>query len=291
MIGLIMFLLLLILTFFGEYLPLVDENLTKENHRIINGTLFTAPYEPSSEYWFGSDHEGRDLLSVIVLGAKETLLIVLLIAFIRYVIAIPLAYFAHKGFFGMKFLLNSLNAFFSYIPTIIVVIIFIILPPLLFSPWRPFWIIMIVAIVEVGRVSATLKSDFDQLSIQKYMLSGIAIGASQWRLLKFYYLPFVYEKLVVYFISDLGKVMFILGQLGFIGIFISQDLVQVDPGIFEIHNVSLAWPMLLANAYLDVRGPIWIVFWPTLAMTSTIFTFNMIAQGIQHSLQDRETYL
>lgn len=110
-------------------------------------------------------------------------------------------------------------------------------------------------------------------------------------MLKSYYLPFMYEKLVVYVISDLGKVMFLLGQLGFVGIFISQHLVQVDPGLFEIRNESNSWPMLLANAFMDIRGPIWIAFWPAFAMTVTIFTCNMLAQGLQQELKKKDAFL
>src|SRR5699024_10479520 len=126
---------------------------------------------------------------------------------------------------------------------------------------------------------------------KEYMLSGAAIGASSFRMFKSYYLPFVLEKIIVYVVSDLGKVRFLLGQLGFLSIFISQDIIQVEIGEFEIRNESISWPMLLSNVYRDIRGPIWIVFWPTLAMTMTIFIFNMIAQGLQQLFKKKDSLL
>jgi len=282
---------LVLLAFFGEYLPFVDGNLMEENHRTENGVLKIPPYEPSADYWFGSDHQGRDLLSLIIVGAKETLLIVLLITMLRYLIGIPLSFLAHKGIFGANFIVKALNTFFSYVPTVIIVIMFALIPPLLFTPLRPIWLVVIIALVEVGRVSATLKEDFDALSVRDYMESGVAVGAGPWKMLRSYYLPFIYGKLAVYMISDLGKVMFLLGQLGFIGIFISQALVQVDPGVFDIQNISLTWPMLLANAFMDIRGPIWIAFWPALAMALTIFIFNMLAHGLQQVTQRKDGFI
>lgn len=280
-IGLTLFVILVLIALFGQYLPFIDENLEKENHRMTDGVLQAPPYEPSSTYWMGTDHEGRDLFSLIVMGAKETLLIVLSITVLRYVISIPLSYLAHKKVLGVNLVVKSMNTFFSYIPTIIIVIMIAILPPLLWTDMRPYWLIFIVAMVEVGRVSNTLKEEFDALAVKGYMESGIAIGAGPVKMLKSYYLPFMYEKIIVFFVSDLGKVMFMLGQLGFIGIFISQVLVQVDPGIFAIENESISWPMLLSNAFMDIRGPIWIAFWPALAMTVTIFICNMIAEGLR----------
>src|SRR5690625_1799556 len=123
------------------------------------------------------------------------------------------------------------------------------------------------------------------------MVSGQAIGAGPFKLFRSYYLPFLFEKIAVYVITDLGKVMFLLGQLGIIDIFISQKLVQVEIGMFEIRNESVSWPMLLANAYKDIRGPVWIPFFPALAMTITIVMFNMIAQGMRQVPQKKNMYL
>jgi len=290
-VALSLLIILLLLAFFGKYLPFVDADLAKENYRMENGIIKIPPYEPSKKYWFGTDDQGRDLFSVIILSAKETLFIVLLITILRYLMAIPLSFLAHKKIFGMNFIVKSLNTFFSYVPTVIIVIMFALLPPILFTSTRPIWLIAIIAFVEVGRAAATLKDDFDALSVRDYMESGVAVGAGPWKMLRSYYLPFVYEKLAVYMISDLGKVMFLLGQLGFIGIFISQALVQVDMGMFEIHNISLTWPMLLENAFLDIRTSIWIAFWPAFAMAITIFIFNMLAQGLQQVTQRKDGFI
>lgn len=289
--GLVLFIILIGVTVFGQHLPFVDGDLKQETYKMNEGVLLPPPFEPSQEYWLGTDHEGRDLFSLIVLGAKETLLIVLLVTILRYAIAIPLSFLAHKQVLGMAGLVKSLNAFFSYVPTIIFVIMIAMLPPLLFTEMRPFWLIFIIAMVEVGRVAATLKSDFDTLAAKEYMVSGIAIGAGPFQMLKAYYLPFMYEKIIIYIITDLGKVMFILGQLGFIGIFVLQVLVQVDPGIFEIRNESISWPMLLANAYMDIRGPIWIAFWPAFAMTFTIITFHMLAEGLRQVMKKKDALI
>lgn len=289
--SIILLLGLLFLTFFGEYLPIVDADLTVENHRMEQGVLKIPPYEPSKKYWFGTDHEGRDLLSMLILGAKETLLLVVSITIIRYLMAIPFAFLAHKKILGVNFFINCLNKFFSYIPTVIIVIMFALLPPLLFTPLRPVWLLLIIAFVEVGRASATLKDDFSTLALKPYMESGIVVGAGPIRMLHYYYLRFLYRKLLVYMISDLGKVMFLLGQLGFIGIFISQTLVHVDIFEFEIQNLSLAWPMLLANAFMDIRGPIWIAFWPAFMMTIAIFIFNMLAYSIQQKFQQKHPFI
>src|SRR5690625_1620181 len=143
-ISLILLVGLLFLVFFGRYLPFVDTKLSIENHRMEDGVLLVPPYEPSETHLIGSDHEGRDLLSVIILGAKETILLVVCITILRYLMALPLSYLAHKRILGLNILVNGFNMFLSYIPTIIIVMVFALLPPILFAPTRPFWILLIV---------------------------------------------------------------------------------------------------------------------------------------------------
>ncbi|WP_244513464.1 peptide ABC transporter permease [Oceanobacillus limi] len=287
----LMLVLLLSFTFLGQYAPFINQGVEEIPFKMTDGKISVPPYEPSSEHLLGTDREGRDLLSLLAMGAKETLLIIVTITILRYLLAIPLAYLAHKNVFGANPLLKVLNGFFSYVPTIVMVILLAMLPPLLLTESRPYYLIVIIAAMEVGRAAETIKQELDECTRKEYILSGIAVGAGPVRLLKSYYLPFLYGKLLVSIISDLGKVMFLLGQLGFIGIFISQDIIQVEIGMFEIRNESISWPMLLMEATSDIRGPIWIPFWSAFAMTFTIFTFNILAQGIQNLEKKKASYL
>ncbi|MFD2043459.1 peptide ABC transporter permease [Ornithinibacillus salinisoli] len=289
--GLLLLIFLFFMAFFGQYLPFIDEDLEKIDFVMTEGSLSVAPFEPSKEHLLGTDREGRDMLSLIVMGAKETLLIVILVTLIRYLLAIPLSYLAHKKFLGANVFLKGLNQFFSYVPTIIMVVLLATLPPFLFSDTRPYLLILIIAFVEVGRAAEMIKVDLDEIASKEFIQSGLAVGANSFTLLKSYYLPFLYGKVSVYFISDISKVMFLLGQLGLIGIFISQDLIQVEIGVFEMRNDSISWPMLLMNSTLDIRGPIWIPFWSAFAMTLTIFTFNLIAHGIQNLPKKKDSYI
>ncbi|WP_163100396.1 ABC transporter permease [Peribacillus alkalitolerans] len=291
-LGLIMLIALVYMTFFGKYLPQVDQKL----HTILyvmdeNKKPVIPPYPPSEEHLLGTDNTGRDLLSLLVLGAKETLGIIALITLIRYLIAIPLAFFAHKNILGSRIILHWLNGFLSYIPTIVVVILLVTLPPILTTEIRPVYILLIIAFVEIGRAADMIKLEFDELSSKEFIKAGIACGASPLTMFKTYYLPFLYGKIAVYMISDLGRVLFLLGQLGFIGIFISQELVQQENGLSKLVNNSISWPAMFIDAFNDVRGPIWIPFFAALAMTYTIFTFNLLAQGLQNLLKKKVRYI
>ncbi|WP_175614948.1 ABC transporter permease subunit [Piscibacillus halophilus] len=290
--GMFLLVILLFITFVGPYLPGIDQELEETQYIWSEERIpIPPPYEPNPEYLLGSDHSGRDLVSLIVIGAKETLLIVLFITLVRYLVAIPLSYLAHKEWLGIHLFLKWINGFLSYVPTIIMVILLAMLPPFLFNENRIYIMILIIALVEVGRAAESIKLDLDDTASKEYILSGIVAGASPFRIFRHYLLPFVYGKLIVYIVSDVGKVMFLVGQLAFIGVFISQEIIQVDFGQFQIRNTSISWPMLLADAHRDIRIAIWIPFWTAFAMTFTIFTFNVLAQGFQNLFKKKNSYI
>ncbi|WP_279401469.1 hypothetical protein [Piscibacillus salipiscarius] len=64
--------ILLLITFVGPQLPWIDQELEETQYVWSDdGIPIPPPYEPNGQYWLGSDHDGRDLLSLIVMGAKE----------------------------------------------------------------------------------------------------------------------------------------------------------------------------------------------------------------------------
>lgn len=292
LLGSLLLISLIIIAFFGQFHPAIDKSLSTITYIMDeNRKPVIPPYPPSEEFPFGTDKKGRDMLSLIVLGAKETLATVILITLLRYFVALPFSYLAHKRVLGSHFLLNWINGLFSYIPTIVVVILLVSLPPLLTTEIRPLYLLLIVALVEVGRSADMIKLEFDELSSKEFIMGGVASGASSFTLFKSYYLPFMYDKLIVYMITDLGRVMFLLGQLGFVGIFISQNLIQTPTGGWDFVNTSITWPAMLMNSFQDIRGPIWIPFFSALAMTLSIFVFNLFAQGLKKLFNKKVRYI
>lgn len=284
LIGSLMLFSLLFFTFVGPYLSFIDSETKQTKYIWKDNIPWGPPFTPSKDYIFGSDRLGRDIASLLVMGAKETLFIVVMISIIRYTLAIPLAFLAHKQNKAAQAILHFLNGYFAYVPSIVVFVLIATLPPILTIESRPLILMLFIAIMEIGRAADMIKGEFDSLSAKEFILGGISIGASPFRMLMKYYLPFLYDKIIVGMIADMGKVMFLLGQVGFIGIYLAQELLQINPGVFVLSNKSMIWPVMFGNAFNDLRSAIWIVFYPALVITYSIFAFNLFAQGLQNLL-------
>lgn len=281
-IGVFMTAILIILIFFGSHLPFVDTSL--EGERVIihgPGKIDTAPFPPSKEFVLGSDREGRDLLSLIIMGTKDTLVLIFAVTFLRYIVAVPLALMAANNRGPVTWMLKWWNHIFSCLPVIFSAIILVNLPFLLFSESRFLWCVVILALIEVGRVGYILQQQAHALSKAPFVEAGITIGVGPLGIYSRYYVPNLLPDIIVNFFIDLGRVTLLIGQLGIFSIFITQEFVQLNLGYGEFINTNINWTTLLGNPRTDVLKAVWIPLFPALAITYTILTFNVLGEGLR----------
>jgi peptide/nickel transport system permease protein len=290
-VGVLFFLILLLMLLIGPYLPFVDTGLTQNGFLKEGNKILPPPFEPSGQFLLGSDREGRDLLSVLILGTKETFVTVLLIGLCCFLIAIPFGIMsAFNRYF--QFFLHNWNILFSRIPSLFFIILMANNPLIMFSNNRWIWLMVIIIILEVGRLAEILRQQINDLKKSEFILSGLAVGNSPLHMFRYYYLPYIFPQLSAVFVMQLGKVMFLIGQLGIFSIFISQKFIMVGgiiggPPIYEMQNASLAWPTLLGHIIYDIQKNPWIPFSTALFITFFIMTFNLLGQGIRNHIQNQ----
>lgn len=281
-IGLFMAGIIAFFTIFGPSLSFVDTELKKE--RVLfpgPGKIVVAPFPPSENFPLGSDRDGRDLLSLIIVGAKDTFILIFLIVMIRYTFAIPLGLLGmrNKGF--ISWMNKWWNQLFSSFPIIFTIALALTMPFLLFHEQRYYWTIVIIAFVEVGRVSMIIQQEAYTLSKKTFIEAGITIGIRPIKMMTSHYLPNLFPSIIVNFFIDAGRVSILIGQLAIINVFLSQELVQLFYGYSEIVNTSFDWATLIREARRDAVTAFWIPFYPMLAIVLTTLTFNMLGEGIR----------
>lgn len=285
LIGLFMAGILAFFTIFGPSLSFVDSELKGE--RVIfpsQGKFETAPFSPSEMFPLGSDREGRDLLSLLVVGAKDTFILIFSIVFIRYIIAIPLGLLGMKNKGYISLINKWWNQLFSSFPIIFTTALVLTLPFLLFHEQRYYWTIMIIALIEVGRISFIIQQEAYTLSKKPFIEAGITMGLNPFKMMLSNYFPNLFPSIIVNFFIDAGKVAMLIGQLAIINVFLSQELVQLTYGYSEIMNTSMDWATLIREARKDVITAFWIPFFPMLAIVISTLTFNFLGEGMRQHL-------
>lgn len=281
-LGVSLLAVLLFVMFIGPYLPFIDQQLEKEPHRWVGKKLVLPAYSPSADNLLGSDKKGVDNLSKLVVGAKETIYIIVTIGIIRYLIGVPLGLLARKKKGTAHVIVTLMNQVFSYLPPIFSVLMLLAFPVLLFSSSRLYWALFILALVEAGRVAVTVQAKAGRISKELYVEAGTALGLSSRRMVRKYYVPAMLPELIVSFCTDLGKVTLLLGQLAVLNIFLDQKWMEVNYYVWQFVNTQFNWATLISNHRTEIYlGKFAFVFYPAFAMMFAIFTFNMLGEGFR----------
>lgn len=281
--GIVLLTILLFITFVGPYLPFIDKDLSPEMYRMDEEkNIILPPFERSWTNLLGTDKAGVDSLSKIVVGAKETIVIMLAITVLRYLIAVPLGLMAYKQKGPAHLLLTGWNRLFSSLPTIFSAVLLVSLPFLLLNDNRIYWVIFFLAVIEVGRVAYLVQQQASKLANEPFVEAGIALGNTTMGLYRRYYLPNLLPEIMVNFCIDLGKVMLLIGQLGVLSIFLTQEWVQLMGGQMAFADTGNNWANLLAQHRGDIiRNKFSFIFYPAIAIMFVIFTFNVLGEGLR----------
>ncbi|MBD8069048.1 ABC transporter permease [Bacillus sp. PS06] len=279
--GLILLSILLVVTFIGPYLPFIDTEFEEGRMRFYEGSgKFTkAPHPPSSEDWLGTDGDGRDMLSLIVVGAKDTLFFMIACTFIKYLLAIPLGLLASKGKGFTYFVLSTWNSVLSGIPLIFMALILFNMPLFTYTNERFLLIVFTVALLEIGKVGMVFQQLANSLSKKPYIDAAITIGSKQSYIMFGHYLPVLGPQILINFMMDLGRMALLIGQLGVFKVFI--DFGIFPDGTPPLQNTGYNWGSLLGDTKNDILNATWIPLFPALAITYVIFTFNLLGEGLR----------
>lgn len=280
-VGGLMCVVLLLFMYLGPYLPFVDRELTPVKHRFtkIEGQrLMLPPYPPNPDNPLGSDFRGVDNLSKLVMGAKESVYIVLGATVVRYIAAVPLGLMAYRQRGLPNIVVNMLNNVFSFIPTIIAAALILSTPIFQDSPNRMIWGILLLALLEVGRAAYIVQQQAYQVSQTSYVEAGNALGLSRWRMIRSYYLPALLPEIIVNMCLDIAKVMLLVGQLGVLQIFLTKDASGNWYSLLSLHR---------ADIYFERFA---FIFFPVMAIMFVILTFNVLGEGLRQHFNRRIGY-
>lgn len=256
------------------------------------GEIFKAPFPPNTlGHILGTDYDGKDILSMLLAGTKDTILIIFSITALRYLIAVPLGIYASKNEGLISFMLKGWNTFFTSIPTIFSAILLINLPFFVFLEMRTFWVIILLAMIEVGRVGHIIKEQGYEALHREFSIAGRVQGMTSRKLIFHHVFPYIMPNIIMNFFLDLGRVTLLIAQLGLFSVFVSIQFLESDPGIFKMEHVGYNWTSMLGDTKSAVLRAPWIPFTPAMAILYTVLTFNIIGEGIKRNFMRREEYL
>lgn len=226
-------------------------------------------HPPSGAHWLGTDHFGRDMMSMIMVGARTSIAVALVAVGIGMGIGVPLglAAAARKGQFLDELIMRGNDLIFAF-PSLVIAI-------------------LITAVFGAGAVNAIIAIGIFNIPVfarvtrggalslwqREFIMAARVAGKSRLRISLEHILPNVVNLLIVQ-----GTIQFSLGILAEAGLsYVGLGAQPPTP----------SWGRMLADAQTMVSFAPHLALVPGLAIVLTVLGLNLMGDGLRDMLDPR----
>ncbi len=231
---------------------------------------FDAPFAPpSGRFVLGADEFGRDVLSRIIWGSRISVYVGVVSVVLGQAIGGTLGLVS--GFLGGKvdvLIQRIVDMLMSFPMLVLALSIVAALGP------SPINVVLAISIVQVPRSSRIIRSAALLVKEMQYVEAGRAIGATGARILWRHVLPNCLAPFIVIASTTLGLAILTEASLSFLG-------VGTPPP-------NPSWGAMLSGtgrSYVEIAP--WLAIFPGLALTLTVFGFNLLGDALRDVLDPR----
>ncbi|MEM8649029.1 MAG: ABC transporter permease [Pseudomonadota bacterium] len=228
-----------------------------------------APFSPPGEegYLLGTDYLGRDLLLMILYGARVSIVIGLAAAFLTVVIGISVG--ALAGFFKgwVEEVLMRITEFFQVLPTLLFSMVIVAL----FGASLPI-ITFAIGVVSWPPVARITRTEFLRIRELEYVTAARASGVSNWKLIASVILPNALPPIIVQAALMVGSAILFEAGLSFLGL--------TDPNV-------VSWGQIIGSNRQYILDASYIVTIPGLAIFITVLAISLVGDGLNDALNPK----
>ena len=223
---------------------------------------------PSAEFLLGTDTLGRDLFSRILYGARVSLLVGFVATAVTLVIGVSWGIVA--GYFGGR--VDSVMMRIVDVLYGLPFIIFIILLMVIFG--RNIWLLFAaIGAVEWLTMARIVRGQVLTIKNQEYVLAAQAMGVTNMQMFRKHIFPNILGPIAVYATLTIPQVMLLEAFLSFLGLGIQPPMSS--------------WGTLIRYGVESMEEYSWLLIYPGLTFTITLFALNFFGDGLRDALDPK----
>ncbi|MFL2908254.1 MAG: ABC transporter permease [Limisphaerales bacterium] len=226
--------------------------------------------KPSISHWFGTDDLGRDLFVRTLEGGRISLAVGFLATAVSLMIGV--VYGSIAGYIGGRtdaFLMRIVDILYSLPFTI-----FVILLMVMFG--RNF-ILLFVAIgfVEWLTMARIVRAQIMALKDTEFVEAARALGYGNLRIIFGHLLPNILGPVIIYASLTVPAVMLLEAVLSFLGLGVQPPMSS--------------WGLLIKDGAEKIDVYPWLLIFPALFFSATLFSLNFIGDGLRDALDPKSS--
>ncbi len=249
-------------------LALITPWIAPYSYETQNLELGATP--PSAQHWLGTDIFGRDLMTQIMYGGRVSLAVGFVATSVALLIGVTWG--AIAGYVG-----GRVDAVMMRLVDIMYALPFMIFIVLLMVVFGRNMLLLFLAIgaVEWLTMARIMRSQVQSLRQQEFVEAAISLGLSPGKIIVRHLIPNALGPIIVYTTLTIPAVMLLEAFLSFLGL--------------GIQPPETSWGLLISYGAETMEEFPWLLIFPGLALSITLFSLNFLGDGLRDALDVRRS--
>ena len=262
-----------------------------ETHSVmkVDGVIQGPPFGSSSMFPWGTDVVGRDIQALVLNGARQTLALAVFATIARVLLGLILGMVA--GWWQNRWIdrfIQGLIAVWAAFPVTIFAMILIL--GIGIQKGMSVFVIALCA-VGWGETAQYIRGQVITQKPQLYIEAARSVGASPREILFKHILPHLVSSAVVFSVMEMGGVLMLLAELGFLNIFMGggykAEISEIGrQSVFFIYSDVPEWGAMLSNIRDWWRSYPWMAWYPGIFFFFSILAFNLWGEGLRRFIEE-----
>ena len=220
-------------------------------------------------FLFGTDANGRDLLTRTLIAGRISLMIGLLATFVALTIGV--AYGAVAGYFGGRvdnIMMRIVDILYS-LPFMFFVILLVV-----FFGRNIVLMFIAVGAIEWLDMARIVRGQTLTIKRQEYVEAAHALGVDSGGMLRRHIVPNTLGPVVIFMTLMVPKVILLESFLSFLGLGVQEPMTS--------------WGVLIAEGARNIQGAAWMLIYPSIFLAAALFCLNFIGDGLRDALDPKD---
>lgn len=228
----------------------------------------TRHERPNTTHWLGTDENGRDVLSRLIIGARASLTVGLTAMLVAISIGVLVG--GISGYFGRAIdaVLMRVTDGLLAIPTFFLALIVV-------AVFRPSFLNLILVIGGTSWMTAArvVRGEILRYRARDFILAARALGASDRRILLRHLLPHTVPSVIVAATLGVAQAILLESALSYLGL--------------GIQPPAASWGNMLSNAQAYLWDNPLLPFYPGLLILLSVLAYNFLGDALRDALDPR----